>query len=228
MLVGSGLKEGINSIFSTVSMLSSLQRIQQYLARPHRRLASSYMSSTVCEDLSGDGSSTSAGAVGLEAHPILSEYHRTISTGPVLRFRSFYARWDCNKPWTLANVSFDIVAGSINLVVGPTGSGKSTLLRSLIGEVNYAAGSAVLSNSNITVGFVEQVPWISNASIRENIIGDMRWLDQGRYWDVIKTCALERDLAQLEFGDETICGDNGSVLSGGQRVRVVSTSVLRS
>lgn len=41
-----------------------------------------------------------------------------------------------------------------------------------------------------------------------------------RYHQVIKVCALKRDLELLAFGDETIVGERGSNLSGGQRARV--------
>lgn len=45
-------------------------------------------------------------------------------------------------------------------------------------------------------------------------------MDSTKYKAVIKTCALSRDLEQLSDGDQTIIGERGSSLSGGQKARV--------
>lgn len=41
-----------------------------------------------------------------------------------------------------------------------------------------------------------------------------------RYLEVVKVCALERDLKQFPFGDKTLVGERGVSLSGGQRARI--------
>lgn len=74
---------------------------------------------------------------------------------------------------------------------------------SLVGDVSYAT----------------QECWIFAGNIRQNILFG-REFNKMRYNEAIKAAALEDDLKQLEFGDETIVGERGISLSGGQKARV--------
>ena len=70
-----------------------------------------------------------------------------------------------------------------------------------------------------SISFVEQVPWIQNKTIRENIIFNLPY-DEKKYNEVIRTCQLSRDLEILPAGDFTEIGEKGINLSGGQKARV--------
>ncbi|KAF4440396.1 hypothetical protein F53441_12344 [Fusarium austroafricanum] len=116
----------------------------------------------------------------------------------------------------LSDVNLRISHGTLNMVVGRVGSGKSSLLKAIIGEIAPTKGSVKVEDS---LGYCDQVPWLRNVSIRENIIGqsepDEKWLSS-----VLHACALEEDLAQLPQGQDTIVGSGGVALSGGQKQRV--------
>jgi len=64
------------------------------------------------------------------------------------------------------------------------------------------------------LSFVEQVPWIQNKTIRENIIFNLPY-DEKKYNETIRTCQLTRDLEILPAGDLTEIGEKGINLSGG-------------
>ena len=64
------------------------------------------------------------------------------------------------------------------------------------------------------VSYVQQVPWIQNKTIRENIIFGKPY-EEKRYSNVIKICELSRDLEILPSGDQTEIGEKGINLSGG-------------
>lgn len=69
------------------------------------------------------------------------------------------------------------------------------------------------------IAYVQQIPWIENKTIRDNILFDLP-LDKERYVDTIQICELERDLQILGCGDLTEIGEKGINLSGGQKARI--------
>ena len=115
-------------------------------------------------------------------------------------------------------LNLDVRRSSLAMVIGRVGSGKSTLLKGLIGELPLSAGSmqSIFTES----AYCEQQPWLANASIQNNILGystmEAKW-----YETVIKSCALDKDFAALQFGGLTLVGSKGITLSGGQKARVV-------
>ena len=64
-----------------------------------------------------------------------------------------------------------------------------------------------------------QEPWLQKGSVKDNILfGKM--FQQDWYHSVLEACALNEDLKQWYHGDQTNVGENGSMLSGGQKARV--------
>ena len=108
----------------------------------------------------------------------------------------------------------------MTVIVGPSGSGKSTLLKGILGECYALSGKVSVASSKMS--FADQNPWLSNASVLENITG---YCDAGMvagwYEKVLKCCVLDDDLELWESGDKKVVGSRGINLSGGQRQRVV-------
>jgi ATP-binding cassette subfamily C (CFTR/MRP) protein 4 len=69
------------------------------------------------------------------------------------------------------------------------------------------------------VSYASQDAWIFSGSIRQNILFGL-FLNEKLYNAVINACALHEDLAQMAHGDETIVGERGITLSGGQKARI--------
>ncbi|KAF7591124.1 hypothetical protein BBP40_001960 [Aspergillus hancockii] len=126
--------------------------------------------------------------------------------------------WEADK-YVLQNVNTRVSKSSLTIVVGPVGSGKSTLCKALLGEVPFNKGSVALSTRFRHVGFCDQAAFLSNGSIRDNIVGYSPF-NNDRYAEVIEATALGFDLATLPQGDRTRVGSDGIVLSGGQKQRV--------
>ena len=62
-------------------------------------------------------------------------------------------------------------------------------------------------------------PRLAYGSCRDNILFG-KFLEETRYRAAIQACALAEDLAAMPKGDQTLVGENGNCLSGGQRIRV--------
>ncbi|KAF8846826.1 P-loop containing nucleoside triphosphate hydrolase protein [Acephala macrosclerotiorum] len=152
---------------------------------------------------------------------------------------------DGDEQYVLRNVNISFPENELSVVSGKTGTGKSLLLASILGEVDVLSGSinvpkpppiherhdhkATKDNWIVpsSIAFVAQVPWIENASIKDNILFGLPFSEY-RYYKAIEVCALEKDLNMLTDGESTEVGANGINLSGGQRWRVAFARALYS
>jgi ABC-type multidrug transport system fused ATPase/permease subunit len=76
-----------------------------------------------------------------------------------------------------------------------------------------------LVNINGSTAYVPQQAWIQNATVKDNIMFGAEY-DAEFYAQIIKSCALEQDLAIMPAGDKTEIGEKGINLSGGQKQRI--------
>ncbi|KAM4537961.1 ATP-binding cassette subfamily C member 4-like [Fundulus diaphanus] len=125
--------------------------------------------------------------------------------------------WDKNLDApTLQSISLSLESNQLLAVIGPVGAGKSSLLSSILGELPYEKGAL---NVRGQLTYAAQQPWVFPGTICSNILFG-KDLDLKKYERVIKACALKRDLELLPDGDQTVIGDRGATLSGGQKARV--------
>ncbi|KNE72660.1 hypothetical protein AMAG_16420 [Allomyces macrogynus ATCC 38327] len=122
-----------------------------------------------------------------------------------------------DKP-VLAIDQLEFARGSVTAVVGRVGAGKTALLNAILGEVYQTSPNGSVTVRG-TVAYASQKAWILNASLCENILFGLPY-DEKKYRKIIEACALKRDLAMLVNGDQTLIGDKGINLSGGQRARL--------
>ena len=115
----------------------------------------------------------------------------------------------------LYDISFVTPRQGLTVVCGRVGSGKSTLLSAIAGEVNLSTGSVRYPGN---LAYVTQVPWVFSGTIKENILFSEDY-DLDRYSTVVEACALEEDIELFPDKYETIVGERGVVLSGGQKAR---------
>uniref|UniRef100_A0A7N8XUN0 Multidrug resistance-associated protein 4 n=1 Tax=Mastacembelus armatus TaxID=205130 RepID=A0A7N8XUN0_9TELE len=117
---------------------------------------------------------------------------------------------------SLQNVSLSLKSNQLLAVIGPVGAGKSSLLSSILGELPSEKGVLKVKGQ---LTYAAQQPWVFPGTIRSNILFGKE-LNAQKYERVIKACALKRDLELLPHGDQTLIGDRGATLSGGQKARV--------
>lgn len=153
----------------------------------------------------------------VEGHIELQDSEPLHSSSLISLQRATISREDGSEP-ILQNLNLDIHRG-VTAIIGPVGSGKTTFLEAILGRhvLKNDASSAPLSR----VAYAPQQPWITNSTIRENIVGatdyDQKWYDH-----VVSACGLEEDFNELSGGDQRLAGSKGASLSGGQKQRIVS------
>jgi ABC-type bacteriocin/lantibiotic exporter with double-glycine peptidase domain len=121
-----------------------------------------------------------------------------------------------SSDFALSSINFTAKKGKLTAIVGDVGSGKSSLLAALLGQMVQTEGDSKVLGS---IGYVPQEAWLLNMTLRENIIFGSPY-DEKKYREVIKVCALKRDLDLMANGDQTEIGERGINLSGGQRQRI--------
>lgn len=128
----------------------------------------------------------------------------------------------------LTSIDLKIPSAALTIIVGPVASGKSTLCKALLGETPVAHGTMRTNFSSCSnrIGYCDQAPYLSNATIRENIVGFSQF-DKDRYGEVVEAATLRHDLdVLLPEGDQTQIGTDGIALSGGQKQRVCLARAL--
>ena len=147
--------------------------------------------------------------------------------------------------FALKNINVRFPDKELSVISGKTGSGKSLFLAAILGEADLLGGNVKVPQApsseerfdykanksdwiiDSAIAFVAQIPWIENATIKDNILFGLPY-DSGRYRKVLKCCALEKDLDLLPDGELTDIGANGINLSGGQRWRISFARALYS
>lgn len=146
---------------------------------------------------------------------------------------------------TLQDLNISFPRDELSVIVGPTGAGKSLLLEAILGEADILHGAIRRPRPDRafqfpdlepprgdwilpkTIAFVAQTPWIENATLRDNILFGLPFVES-RYTQVLHACALLQDIRTMEDGDMIEVGTHGVSLSGGQRSRLSLARALYS
>ena len=70
-----------------------------------------------------------------------------------------------------------------------------------------------------SVGYSPQDSWVFSGTVKENILFGQEF-EEDWYNKVLEECCLEEDMIDLPFGDQTLVGERGVTLSGGQIARI--------
>lgn len=146
-----------------------------------------------------------------------------------ISFRNLTFNYGGEQP-VLEGLSLEIPAGQVLGVTGPTGGGKSTLLSLAVALFEPPEGTVFLDGHDVRdiapeklrrhVALVEQTPYLFSRTLSENLAFTRPDASVDEIREAVRVAGLEPDLRQFEEGLETLVGDRGITLSGGQRLRV--------
>eukprot|EP01084_Bolivina_argentea_P216883 368342_1 len=120
--------------------------------------------------------------------------------------------------FSLKNISMKLNKNKLIAIIGSVGSGKTSLIHSILGEMKCIKGNINI-NSDESIVYCSQTPYIRNVTLRENILMELPF-DERKYKKCILASALYSDLQQLPNSDLTLIGDEGVNISGGQKMRI--------
>lgn len=161
---------------------------------------------------------------------------QALGSAPEVRLQDVWFRYSDAEPWILRGVTMLIRPGESVALVGPSGGGKTTLVKLALGLIEPSRGAilingAALSNFGLRnyreiVGAVMQQDQVFSGSIADNIA----FFDPDPKLAWIRECAtladLAREIEKMPMGYETLIGDIGTGLSGGQVQRVLLARAL--
>jgi ATP-binding cassette subfamily B protein len=142
-----------------------------------------------------------------------------------------------NQP-ALSNISFDVKTGETIAFVGPSGSGKTTLVKLLVGLYRPLEGKILYNNidgKNIDfdtlrtqIGFVTQDTQLFAGTIKENLLFVNPAATNEEILDVLKKASCNNLLARADDGLDTLIGEGGIKVSGGEKQRLsIARALLR-
>lgn len=132
-------------------------------------------------------------------------------------------------PPVLKNINLKVARGSTLAIVGGTGSGKSTLV-TLISRIRQAErGTVFIDGVDIqdiplnvlrsNIGVVEQEPFLFSDYLRNNIAYGVEASNEEEIREAAHTADLLAQIEEFPEGLETLLGERGATISGGQRQR---------
>lgn len=156
-----------------------------------------------------------------------------------LSFRDVTFRHKSGMYDALTNVNFDVKQGETIAFVGPSGSGKSTLVKLLVGlyepnegEVFYneIPGSEIEKEElQQQLGFVTQDTQLFSGTIRENLLFVKPDATDEELMSVLHKASCQNLLERSDNGIETVIGEGGMKLSGGEKQRLaIARAILRT
>jgi ATP-binding cassette subfamily B protein len=155
-----------------------------------------------------------------------------------LRFDNVVFRHATAKVNAVESTSFEIRTGETVAFVGPSGSGKSTLVKLLVGLYRPISGTIYYNNIpekeidseelRAQIGFVSQDTQLFSGTIKENLLFVNPHASDEQCLDVLKKAACEPLLDRGNNGLDTLIGEGGVKVSGGEKQRLsIARALLR-
>jgi len=153
-------------------------------------------------------------------------------------FKDVYFTYPNTTVKVLNGISFEVTGGDFLGIMGHTGAGKTTILKLLMRYYTPNSGEVLINGRPITdftlhslreaIGFVSQEPFLFYGTVRENVIYNQSAKDEDLQ-KALEMAGAWEFVQELEDGLNTMVGDRGAKLSGGQRARIsLARAILKA
>jgi len=170
-----------------------------------------------------------------ELDPVHPKHLGSIET---LSFRNVGFQHKTASQRAINKISFDVRVGETIAFVGPSGSGKSTLMKLLVGLYRPLEGKILYNNLDETeirfddlrnqIGFVTQDTNLFSGTIKENLLFVNPAATVEDVTDALNKASCQNLLSRAEKGLDTLIGEGGLKLSGGEKQRLsIARALLR-
>jgi ATP-binding cassette subfamily B protein len=170
-----------------------------------------------------------------EAKPLHPEPVGTVTN---LKFDKVSFKHQSASSNALNEISFATSSGETIAFVGPSGSGKTTLVKLLVGLYHPKQGEILYNNISSTkvdlnelrekIGFVTQDTQLFSGTIRENLLFVRPDATDEECLNVLEKAACQSLLARADNGLDTLIGEGGVKVSGGEKQRLsIARALLR-
>ncbi|WP_303050066.1 ABC transporter ATP-binding protein/permease [Staphylococcus aureus] len=138
---------------------------------------------------------------------------------PFIQLTDISFRYDDSDRLVLSDLNLEIFKGDQIALVGPSGAGKSTLTHLIAGVYHPTIGTISTNQRDLNIGILSQQPYIFSASIKENITM-FKDIGNNIVEEVLDEVGLLDKVQSFTKGINTIIGEGGEMLSGGQMRRI--------
>ncbi|MCM3640658.1 ABC transporter ATP-binding protein/permease [Priestia aryabhattai] len=151
---------------------------------------------------------------------------------PQIECKDVYFRYKKDSHnYVLKNINLVIPHNQMTAIVGPSGAGKSTLIDLLMGLNSPERGEVLVNGHPLkdelllslrqAISYVPQDSFLFNTSVRENLLTVNAQASEKELWEALEFAMADQFVKNLPQGLDTVIGDRGMKISGGERQRLV-------
>jgi ATP-binding cassette subfamily B protein len=153
-----------------------------------------------------------------------------------IEIKDLHIKYPGHTDFVLKGIRLQIRAGETIAIVGRVGSGKTTLLRTIPRMLEVPPGTLFIDGVDLrqislktlraNIGFVTQEVFVFSDTIRNNIVFGRPGVSESEVREALRAADVLEDIENLENGLDTLLGERGATLSGGQIQRLTIARAL--
>ena len=173
----------------------------------------------------------------LKTEPSIKNYGKSSnSESSKITFKNVSFKYPKTKSYALEGINFTIDSGKTLGIIGKTGSGKTSILELIMRSYDVSSGKIYLGNEELSsynlkslnsfISYIPQNPFLFSDTIQENIKFGNFEANKNEVIKVAKNASIHSDIYSFKDKYETLLGERGVNLSGGQIQRVTIARAL--